>query len=81
LLTSVAANFGLISGDRCSSPPVSLLWLIEVTSNPPDEYKQVFGKSSVYSTARREPFITLALPLDTVSQLFVFTRSYQTILL
>ncbi|CAB9525755.1 expressed unknown protein [Seminavis robusta] len=42
LLNIVASHFGLIDGARCSIPPVTALWLIEVTSEPADEVVDVF---------------------------------------
>jgi hypothetical protein len=48
LLKLVAEHFGLIDGARCSIPPLTALWLIEVTSNATDEVVDVFGKSVDY---------------------------------
>jgi hypothetical protein len=47
LLSKVAANFGIISGDRCQIPAINDLWVVEVTSRPEDEYISVFSKSVV----------------------------------
>jgi hypothetical protein len=44
LLKSVAENFGLIDGARCSIPPVTALWLIEVDSGSVDEPQNIFSK-------------------------------------
>ena len=44
LLELVAEHFGLVDGARCSIPPLTALWLIEVTSNATDEAVDVFGK-------------------------------------
>ena len=43
LLNSVADHFGLIDGARCSIPPVTSLWLIDVTSRQQDEPVDAFG--------------------------------------
>ena len=44
LLKSVARNFGLIDGARCSIPPVTKLWLIDVYSDVDDKPVDGFGK-------------------------------------
>ena len=37
LLDAVANSFGLHGGVRCSVPPVDVVWLIDITSEPKDE--------------------------------------------
>lgn len=43
LLNSVAKHFGLIDGARCSIPPVTALWLIEVDAGAADERQDLFS--------------------------------------
>ena len=43
LLEDVAEYFGMIDGARCTVPPVTTLWLIDVTSGQQDEPVDAFG--------------------------------------
>lgn len=43
LLNSVATEFGLIDGARCSIPSLTTLWLIQVASASTDELVPEFG--------------------------------------
>lgn len=43
LLEDVAGYFGMIDGARCTVPPVTTLWLIDVTSRQQDEPVNAFG--------------------------------------
>lgn len=74
LLDSVAKNFGVFDGSRCSIPPVTALWLIEVSSGPADSHESEFSKLELLV----EAFFWLVEGSDICLQLTLSSRSIHT---